>query len=147
MAGQPGNTNAIRHGLTVGTLPAGCTYVTRAIAELRRALEQTVLNLRGEISLFDAATIQTTLRWERHAILAQRWLRKEKETLSADRKVFFSREIARASAERDKCLKDLGLDRRATNDSQAGAIVYVPPAATPQDAITSQEGATDEPGR
>lgn len=138
MGAPKGNTNAATHYLTIGTLPPGCAYITRTLTALRRAIKDAVIKRHGKLGFFDDAIIQSAIRWERQALLTQRFLREEKN-LSTERKIFFSREIARASAERDKCLRELGLDRRAATRTKAGDIVYVPPEA-------SQEGATDEPG-
>jgi predicted KAP-like P-loop ATPase len=77
------------------------------------ALERAVLDRRGEVDVFAAAVIQSAMRWERHALLAQKWLRITPD-LDPDQKLAFSREIARASSERDKCLRLLGLDVRAS---------------------------------
>ncbi|MCA9248392.1 MAG: hypothetical protein KDA42_14800 [Planctomycetales bacterium] len=123
------NKNAIRHGLTTGKLPAGCGYVERLTNQLRRALESAVLDIAGEIGLFAAATINTACRWERHALLAQRWLRRGKDLTPAD-KLAFSRDVARASAERDKCIKALGLDHQDERDAWSVLdAVGVPPTA------------------
>ena len=67
--------------------------------------------MKGEVNLQDAACIQTCLRWERHACLAQRWLTKMQADLKPEQRLTFSREIARASAERDKSLASLRLDK------------------------------------
>ena len=76
MGAPVSNKNALRHGLTAGSLPAGCTYIRRESNRLRCALEDAVIELRGEVGLADAAAINSAVRWERHAMLAQRWLRK-----------------------------------------------------------------------
>jgi hypothetical protein len=114
MAGQPNNTNSLTHGLTAvltsGRLPKGCSYIRKTCAALKMLIEGQVLSVKGEVSLVDAATIQSCIRWERHALLSQRWLRTE-AGLNPDQKLSFSREIARASAERDKCLRLLQLDK------------------------------------
>lgn len=68
------------------------------------------MRCRGEVSIDDAAYIQTALRWERHAALAHRWLNTAYAKLSATEKLNFSREIARASAERDRAISMLELD-------------------------------------
>ncbi len=123
--GKPGrsgapreNINAIRHGLKAGQLPKDAKYIEYRLNAFRRTLEQAVLGARGEVTIPDAATIQTCLRWERHACLAQRWLVKAGDTLKPEQRLTFSREIARASAERDKAIAALKLDR----DSRDGAI-------------------------
>lgn len=104
------NANAMRHGLKAGKLPKDAKYIEVRLNQFRRTLEQAVLNVRGEVSLPDAACIQTCIRWERHACLAQRWLVKAGDTLKPADKLNFSREIARASAERDKAIAALKLD-------------------------------------
>lgn len=104
----PGNKNAVRHGLTTGKLPVGCGWVATLTNHLRTALENAVIAAHGEITLYEAAVINTAIRWERHAMLAQRWLRITAD-LTIDQKLAFHREVARASTERDKCLKELGL--------------------------------------
>lgn len=115
MAGAPPqNVNAMRHGLACGSLPRGCGYVLRITQKLRDFIEEAVRRRHGELSLWHGSVIQTALRWERHAMLAQRWLRKEHDQLTADQRLNFSREVARASSERDKCLRLLGLDRSQT---------------------------------
>lgn len=117
MGAPKGNANAIHHGLlTAGALPAGAGYVGVITAKLRDAIERAVIDQKGELSLHDAATAQSALRWERHSLLCQRWLRREFDSMSLDQRLAFSRDAARASAERDKCLRALGLD----NDRREG---------------------------
>lgn len=104
-----GNQNALRHGLRAGQLPKDAKYIEHRLNAFRRTLEAVVLNLRGEVNIPDAAYIQTCVRWERHACLAQRWLVKAGDALTPDQRLTFSREIARASAERDKAIAALQL--------------------------------------
>ncbi len=110
------NRNAIRHGLKTGTLPKGAFYIRKITDELRRQLEDHVMAARGAVSMIEAATIQTAVRWERHAMLAQRWLNREVDSMTMEQRLAFSREIARASAERDRCLRALDLDSDSQND-------------------------------
>lgn len=108
----PTNRNALRHGLRSGQLPAGCGYVARITRELRQAIEDAVAGRNdGAVSLYHASLINTAIRWERHSLLCQRWLRNEADKLNPDQRLAYSRETARASAERDKCLRLLGLDK------------------------------------
>lgn len=111
--GQFGNLNSLRHGLTCGSIPQGSTYISRSVHEFRRAVEDALIAAKGEVSLYDAALVQTAARHETHALLAARWLRREFESMSLDQRLMFSREVGRASSERDKCLKLLNLDRDA----------------------------------
>src|SRR5205085_2442552 len=105
--GRQGNRNAMRHGLKAGKLPVDCAYIEIACNALRRQLEDAVLAARGEVTLLDAASIQTSVKWERHAALALRWLRVKGNELKLVEQLTFSREIARASTERDKALAAL----------------------------------------
>ena len=108
-----GNGNAIRHGLKSGKLPRDARYIEYQMNGLRRILEAAVMAARSEVTIPDAAAIQTAVKWERHGALCLRWLRVEGEKLKPEQKMTFSREIARASAERDKAIAALRLDRDA----------------------------------
>lgn len=114
--GQRNNRNALRHGLQGGQLPKDAKYIEVKLNAFRRNVEDQVLSKKGEISLDDAAAIQTALRWERHGQLAQRWLRLEGESMKPADRLQFSREIARASTERDKAIKALSLGKDAVAD-------------------------------
>jgi len=109
-AGNQNGRGNIRHGLRAGSLPRDAKHVEHQTNALRRELEAAVMAAKGEVTLLDAATIQTAVKWERHGALALRWLRIEGEKLKPIDRLTFSREIARASAERDKALAALGLD-------------------------------------
>ncbi len=110
-SGPPkGNRNGMRHGLKAGKLPLGAEYIENQMNAFRREIEDAVIAAKGEINLTDAASIQTAMKWERHGALALRWLRKEGEELKPVERLQFSREIARASTERDKAIAVLGLD-------------------------------------
>ena len=133
-SGPPkGNRNALRHGLKAGQLPKGAKYIELRLNAFRRQLEDSVLGCRGEITLTDAALIQTCLRWERHACLAQRWLVKAGDTLKATDRLMFSREISRASTERDKSLALLKLDRDPTEDAIDALYSPTPEQGNEQD--------------
>jgi hypothetical protein len=105
-----GNTNAIRHGLVAGKLPKDCQHIEIKMNALRRTLEDAVMAAKGEVNLIDAACIQTAVKWERHGALALRWLTKEAANLKPVERLTFSREIARASTERDRALAALALN-------------------------------------
>ena len=95
------NKSALRHGLTTGSLPSGCAYVTRETNKLRCALEAAVIDLRGKVGLADAAAINSAVRWERQSMLTQRWLRLDISKMDASTRLAYSRDVARASSERD----------------------------------------------
>jgi hypothetical protein len=107
------NRNGIRHGLKASQLPRDCKYIEVRLNGFRRQLEDAVLEAKREITMVDAACIQTCLRWERHAALAQRWLTKASDTLKPLERLKFSEAIAKASTERDRALQALKIDRDA----------------------------------
>ncbi len=104
-----GNRNRLRHGLQAGQLPRDAKYIEVRLNKFRRLVEDAVIEMKGEVSIPDAAHIQTAMRWERHAALAQRWLKQSYDELSASERLNFSREIAKASTDRDKALRGLKL--------------------------------------
>lgn len=135
MAPPKGNANAVRHGLTCGKLPKRSGYVRYLTDRFRLAVEAEVRDRTGELGLHAAAVTQTACRWERHALLAQRWLRDECEKMTPEQRLAFSRDIARASAERDKCLRELGLHIRERDTLLATLYsAEEPPALAQSDA-------------
>jgi hypothetical protein len=74
------------------------------------------MEARGEITLVDAAYVNTAYRAERHAQLAQRWLALEAESMTPADRLNYSREVVRASAERDKAIAGLDLPKRHSAD-------------------------------
>lgn len=107
------NRSAMRHGLSAGKLPKNCRYIELRLNKIRRVLEDAVVQAKGEISVPDAAMIQSAIRWEKHSELCSRWLWLESNDLKAIDKAHFSREIARGSSERDKAIRELGLPKSA----------------------------------
>jgi phage terminase large subunit-like protein len=71
-----------------------------------RAVRAAVLDAGGPLDLLACAVVQTAMRWEKHARLAGRWLRKEGDKLTPDQRLAFSRDIAirgvAAGADRDQ---------------------------------------------
>lgn len=112
MPAPQGNQNAVKHGLRMATnsLPKGCARIRRERNQMRTALEGAVLAVHGTISVYRAAVIQTASRWATHAALCARWLRLADSNLPHGERLNYSREVARASSERDKCIQALGLD-------------------------------------
>lgn len=127
--GQPGNVNTQRHGLRGGKLPAGCQHIENAVNSLRRQVEAAVIEQKGEINIVDAAAINSILKWERHGLLASHWLRKEAASLTPADRLRFSEAIAKASDQRDRNIRVLGL----------GVVT-----AKPWTALPAPEGEDDE---
>ena len=94
----------------MGKLPAKLQYIEHRINAFRRRLEEAVADVKREVSITDAAAINSACKWERHGLLAQHWLRKEAEKLSAADRLKFSEAIAKSSDQRDKNIRLLGLD-------------------------------------
>jgi len=115
--GSPATMNGLRHGMRDGKLPKGCAYIEYRLNSLRRQVEAAVVETKGEIGIVDAAAINSILKWERHGLLAAHWLRKEAEKLSPSDRLRFSEAIARASDNRDKNIRALGLDRDVVRDA------------------------------
>jgi len=126
-----GNTNACRSGMHGSGLPKGCEYIQRSCNEFRRALERAVEDARGEVLLLDAANISTAFRHERHCQLVQRWLRIDGDKMSHSDRLAHSREVARASAERDKAIMALKLPE--ATDADPWAVVDAQAPERPQD--------------
>lgn len=139
--GQPANQNAMKHGLrsaNVGSLPTGCGWIKTVVNEIRRVLEDAISERDGIVNDYQRCIIQTACRWEQHSLLAQRWLRENYVRLDHSDRLAYSREIAKASAERDKCLKELELHK--TNVRDAMAVLYgdvVEPTETQQTLVPS----------
>ena len=119
--GKPGrsgapiaNTNAARHYMRAGKLPKCMKYIESRINGFKRHLEDLVWEARGEVTVVDAAHIDTAAKWERHGCLALRWLRMEGDTLKPSERLSYSEAIAKASMNRDKAIEKLALDKRET---------------------------------
>lgn len=130
-----GNNNSVRHGLKGGALPRDCKYLENRLNRFRRTIEAEVLRVKGTVSLLDAALIQSCIRWERHACLAHRWLVKQMDELKPEQKVMFSREICRASSERDKSLSALEISEETHN---IWSIIDVPQIESPEESGSDQ---------
>jgi len=122
--GKPGrsgpakdNGNALRHGMRGGKLPEGCQYIEGRVNSLRRQIETALVAVKGEIGIVDAAAINSVLKWERHGLLAAHWLRHEAAKLSASDRLKFSEAIAKASDNRDRNIRSLGLDRDTADNA------------------------------
>ena len=145
--GQPGNVARLRHGLRSGSLPRGASYIARQTDELRQALEASTLTARGEVSLLDACAINTAVRAERLAMLAQCWLRLESDKLAPEQKLAFAREVVRASEARDRAIRELRLSPAEVAASQAAqqrqrlGRLLAKPAKAPASPATAREPA------
>lgn len=119
--GQPGNVNNAKSfsrskRLVLGSMPKQLKRVERSVLGLRRDLEADVVAAYGEISTTMAGTIQTACRFEIASQLAARHLRLNGSTLDAKTRLAYLQAVAQNSAARDKCIRELRLDRAARGD-------------------------------
>lgn len=115
MGAAPGNQNRLttgRYSLTLGKLPKKLRRVQSQVWSFRRHLEMAVAQVKAIVGPYEAALINTAAAWQRHALLANKWLLESLDELTAAEKVTYSREVARATSERDRVLRALGLDGR-----------------------------------
>lgn len=112
----PGVNPSTTAGLTLGRLPKGNAWIMRVAQRFANALMDAVIESGGRLDVYTLALIQTAVKWERHSMMAQKWLREHIDKMNPDTRLAYSREIARASAERDRTLRQLGLDRHDEGD-------------------------------
>jgi hypothetical protein len=128
--GQPGNRNAQRHGLRSSNLPAGCKAVENRLHQFGKAMRTAIVDARGGMSIVDAALVQSAIRHEKRAALAERWLRVEPE-LTLEQRLTLMRESSAATDSRDKCLEKLKLDRADTSSILSQLYQQPPRIAEP----------------
>jgi hypothetical protein len=126
----PGNQNATRHGLRGIGWPPGTANDRRAVWALKRAAGAAVVANGGQLDLLTCSLLETLGDHERHRRLAARWLR-ESPGLTVDQKLTLSRDVAKASSDRDKTLRALGLDARPRDLWAAIDGGWQPTEATP----------------
>lgn len=124
MAAPIGNRNSMQHGLradgrfglTLGRLPAGSAYIGRLLGEFRRGLERAVVEVKGSISRADAGLISRACHWERHSLLARKWLREQAGKMNPETQLRFSREVAEAADRRESSIGRLGIAGKIGTD-------------------------------
>jgi len=129
------------HRLALTRLPASARQAQDEALALRRKLERAVVAAHGQVSLTQAAAISTAARWEATSRIAAHWLSERADTMSDECRLSYLREIARASAERDRSIARLALpvDKILT----AADILYGPRPIT-HDAVTRRPAAPGE---
>ena len=143
------NRNAIKSGvysfLANGRYPKGAEYVGRLIGQLRLSLEGIVMERESEVTVYNAAVIQSACRHEGRAQLLQRWLRELDKggSPSIQDRLAILKEIGNASDARDKCLKALGLHEKPQEEDAWPTIMVArtqESGATAADETTSSDG-------
>jgi len=108
----------LKHGVRAfigGKLPASWR-ITKSLNALRAALESEVSRRRGEVDVYCGALIQSAIRHEGVAALWTAHLRDKGEGLTVEQKLAVCREIRNATDARDRCLKELGLNKHESAD-------------------------------
>ncbi|HQU42552.1 MAG TPA: hypothetical protein PK867_07050 [Pirellulales bacterium] len=121
---KPGRSlSRLTHGLygqsfqlVLGKLPKSLARVEDDAYRFRAAVEAAVVGAHGSISLTNACLIATAARWERHGLLALRWLREGHDALDDAQRLAYSKAIAEGSERRDKAIASLKLDRDTAAD-------------------------------
>lgn len=103
----------------------------------RRYLRDELTERNGSTSTYEEALMQSAVRHETRGLLAARWLRKECNELNINERLALLKEIGKSTNSRDKCLRELNLDRNAA--SSAIDVLY---AAEIQDDHTDPDAQT-----
>ena len=124
-----GNTNSLRHGLrtrrklSIGKLPKGCSWINTLVSALRRELEALTMEVHRALDFKSQLYIQSACRHEQAALLAQRWLRLQAETMTHSERLTYLQAIAKESDLRDRAVDRLRLD------VETGSIIESPYAS------------------
>ena len=81
-----------------------------------------MLAARGEVGILEASGIATAVAWEKHGMLASRWLRRSYGELNHEQRLTFSREVAKAATERDRALRRLPIQPADGGDTFASLM-------------------------
>lgn len=125
--------NHLTHGLrasTLGRLPKGASYAGKLLHEFRRQLEAVVMEAKGKITFTDSCSINTAARWERHALLAGRWLNLHAETMNHDQRLAYSAAVGKASEARDKAIAALKLQQEPASIVATLRAIHSEPKVT-----------------
>lgn len=107
---QKNSADTFRQHLEDAVLLATGGEADVRIVENEKGEKKTVMTITGgQITLTAAAIIESATKWQRHGRLATKWLNEQYETLTPEQRLSFSREAAKASESRDKCIRALGL--------------------------------------
>lgn len=143
-----GNRNRMTHGirgfLVNGSLPKGASYIKRQANAYRDALDASVAEHHGHVSIYHAGLVQACVIHFTRALLLLRYLRKlgpeTSENLSE--RLTILRDLSAAVGARDKSAKELGIDHIVRQDVWALAAIDTTtgPATTPAAPDPQQAG-------
>ena len=145
MGGPLNNRNAETHGihswLIIGKLPKGASYVRRVINRMKTELQAAVVEVKGELTVPDAALCQSAARHEGVVLLATRWLRERGNDMSDSDRLAYMRQISTGTDARDRAVKALGLRR----SERAGFLPAAWSDDEPDDPADAQHAAGGPP--
>lgn len=118
MGAKPGNLNRATNGsklrrLTLGELPKELTSVKIEGRQYRRAMEDIILENKGDISVEDAHLLDTACAAVIHGGVCRWLLRQKIGAMTHSDILTCSRELLQSKERRDKAVKALRVDRRA----------------------------------
>ena len=126
---SPRSRNNLRHGLSAGSLPDSCRYISNAVSIMRRSLEDSVLEKHDVVTVVCAARIQSAAHHETRAMLATRWLRvaeqEDGKPLPLADRLLLLGHISNATDARDKCITALNIE--TSDGDRAIELLYGPP--------------------
>lgn len=142
------NRNAITTGIysffTTGRLPRGASYISRLIRAMRAELEAATAAAHGEVSIPAAGLIQSAARHEAVALMLTRSLRLATDAPLSDR-LAMMKEIRAATDSRDRCIRELKIDRPAALEPWRVPFPVDPSAAKPHVAAMAPPSRPSEP--
>lgn len=150
--GQQGNRNRLRHGLYSPSMGKGLSYPDKQAGIFRRAIENALIELRGEVGLLDAALVHSATEAQKVAFAnrAAKRAAEEAGALKAELALAFDRDYLKALDVRDRKLLQLGLNQREADpwdslySSYSDPIPVSSPADEPQAAQDATPDAHDE---
>lgn len=74
------------------------------------------MQARGEVSILDAALIDSAVRWQTSALIVARWLRVYEATMSHNERLLYVRQAGIFGDKRDRCLRELRLSGESAAD-------------------------------
>ncbi len=106
----------LRHGLRTRHLPfEGGKSIERYRNMYRQAIEDELLGQGREVGPAEATIVAAAVLAYEHSVKAGFWLANQHDTLTADQRLTFSREVMRGMGEAAKLLKQLGIDRNPSS--------------------------------
>lgn len=114
-----GNRNALRHGLRCSTMPDGSRDIEGDLSRFRKEIEDRVLAERGSVSVEDSDVINSAVRAERRARLADRHLMRGWESMTNVERLRFM-EIE----ERNTAIRRREVERLRLKTARAGMSAF-----------------------